>query len=164
MERTITLGKIDGYGSGRKNCRVDVCLELRDSDRGPCFACSAEVWNPRGTDIIMGGQCLDSIAERIHTPAFKEIVRLWRAYHLNDMHAGTPEQEAEVRRWTAAGNSHEYTAVCEHLREVGLLTVIHDGAPYTFGTAWLHEPIPDDDLARIRDIITNGIHGEEVDA
>ncbi len=43
------------------------------------------------------------------------------------------------------------------------VTVEHEGKPYTYGTGWLYEPIPDDDLARIRDIIDPD-HGEEVDA
>ena len=87
---------------------------------------------------------------------------MWRRYHLNGMHAGTPEQEAEVKRWLGA-RPHDYLAAREHLRRVGLLTVEHEGKPYTYGTGWLFEPIPDDDLAWIRYIIDPD-HGEEVSA
>ena len=78
------------------------------------------------------------------------------------MHAGTPEQEAEVKRWLD-GRRYDYPAAREHLREVGLLTVEHNGKPYTYGTGWLYEPIPATDLAEIRYIIDPD-HGEEVNA
>lgn len=162
MNRTISFGKIDWYGHGRRNCRVEVKLRLEDTDQGAVFAAGANVWNPRGTGIVCGGQCLEKLVPFIPDPAFQEIVRLWRRYHLNDMHAGTPEQEAEVKRWLD-GRRYDYPAAHEHLREVGLLTVEHNGKPYTYGTGWLYEPIPADDLAEIRYIIDPD-HGEEVSA
>ena len=163
MHRTISFGKIDWYGHGRRNCRVEVGLRLEDTDQGAVFTAGAKVWNPRGTDIVCGGQCLEELVPFIPDPAFQEIVHLWRRYHLNNMHAGTPEQEAEVKRWLD-GRRYDYPAAREHLREVGLLTVEHNGKPYTYGTGWLYEPIPADDLARIRDIIERGAIGEEVGA
>lgn len=156
MRKTFYFGKIDWYGSGRKNCPAEVELRLSESDRGPCFAASASVWNPGRTDIVCGGQCLDELTPFIREPEYQEIVRLWRAYHLNDMHAGTPEQEAEIKRWLN-GRRYDYTAARDHLRDVGLLTVTYNGKSYTYGTGWLYEPIPADDLAKIRALIT----GEE---
>lgn len=165
MNRTISFGKIDWYGRGQRDCRAEVELSLEDTDKGAVFAASAYVWDPLGIDIVCGGQCLEELVPFIPDPAFQEIVHLWRRYHLNDMHAGTPEQEAEVKRWLdRRGYEYEYTAAREHLREVGLLTVEHNGKPYTYGTGWLYEPIPADDLARIRDIIERGTIGEEVGA
>ena len=162
MRRTISFGKIDWYDRGRRDCRVTVELRLTESDKGPCFAAAADVWNPQGTDIVCGGQCFEALVPFIPDPAFQEIVRLWRSYHLNDMHTGTPEQEAEVKRWLD-GRRYSYLAACEHLREVGLLTVEHEGKPYTYGTGWLYEPIPADDLAQIRHII-DPVNSKEVDA
>lgn len=163
MNRTISFGKIDWYGHGRRNCRAEVVLRLEDTGQGAVFAAGAKVWNSRGTDIVRGGQCLDELLPLIPDPAFQEIVHLWRRYHRNDMHAGTPEQEAEVKRWLD-GRPYDYTAAREHLRQAGLLTVEHEGEPYTYGTGWIFEPIPADDLARIRDIIERGTIGEEVGA
>ena len=160
MNRTISFEKIDWYGRDWRDCRVEVELRLEDTDQGAVFAACAR---PRGTGIVGGGQCLDELLPLIPDPAFHSLVDMWRRYHLNDMHAGTPEQEAEVKRWLG-GRGYEYTAAREHLREVGLLTVEHNGKPYTYGTGWLYEPIPADDLARIRDIIERGTIGEEADA
>lgn len=163
MKRTISFGKIDWYGHGRRNCRVEAVLRLEDTDQGAVFTAGAKVWNPRGTAIVCCGQCLDKLLPYIPDPAFHSLVDLWRRYHLNNLHAGTPEQEAEVKRWLGA-RRYDYPAACEHLREVGLLTVEHNGKPYTYGTGWLFEPIPADDLARIRDIIERGTISEEVHA
>lgn len=162
MNRTISFGKIDWYGHGQHDCRVEVELRLEDTDQGAVFAACANVWNPRGTDIVRGGQCFEELIPFISDYAFHEIVRLWRRYHLNNMHAGTPKQEAEVKRWLD-GRRYDYPAAREHLREVGLLTVEHNGKPYTYGTGWLYEPIPATDLAEIRYIIDPD-HGEEVGA
>lgn len=163
MHRTISFGKIDWYGHGRRNCRVEVGLRLEDTNQGAVFTAGAKVWNPRGTGIVCGGQCLDELLPLIPDPAFRALVDMWRRYHLNNMHAGTPEQEAEVKRWLD-GRRYEYTTAREHLREVGLLTVEHNGKPYTYGTGWLFEPISATDLAWLRSVIERGTIGEEVDA
>lgn len=155
MNRNISFGKIDWYGHGRHDCRVEVELRLEDTDQGAVFAACA--------GIVCGGQCFDELLPLIPDPTFHALVDMWRRYHLNDMHAGTPEQEAEVKRWLGA-RPYDYTAVREHLREVGLLTVEHNGKPYTYGTGWLFEPIPANDLAWIRSVIERGTIGEEVDA
>lgn len=34
MNRTISFGKIDWYGHGRHDCRVEVELRLEDTDQG----------------------------------------------------------------------------------------------------------------------------------
>lgn len=59
---------------------------------------------------------------------------------------------------------YDYPAAREHLRKVGLLTVEHEGKPYTYGTGWLFEPIPANDLAWLRAVIERGTIGEEVGA
>lgn len=46
-------------------------------------------------DIRCGGQCLDHIAQYIDDEQFKIIYRLWKLYHLNDMHAECEHQAAD---------------------------------------------------------------------
>ena len=152
MKKTFDFGKIDWYGRGRRVNAVQVEAELRDEGRGPVFSACAEVWNGRGTDIVAGGQCLDEIAPFLAESAtFRKILRLWRLYSGNDMHAGTPAQEmylAEHRTWR-----FDYDKDCECLKEAGLLTVDLDGKPYEYGRAWLYWPIPDGDLAEIKGLL-----------
>lgn len=154
MKKTFKFGKIDWYGRGRRINAVQVEAELRDEGRGPVFSACAEVWNGRGTDIVAGGQILDELSKYKYlggNELFRKILRLWRLYAGNDMHAGTPEQEkylAGRRTWR-----FDYGKDCECLKEAGLLTVNLDGKPYEYGRAWLYWPIPDGDLTEIKGLL-----------
>lgn len=156
MRKTFKFGKVDYFGHGRKNCPAEVEMELRDTPEGPELSVCGTVWNPRRTDSYMGGQCLDSMAELPglkNNATFKEIRRLWKLYHLNGMHAGTPAQEEFVDAYfSKSGESYDYGEACEALEKAGLLTdgsYIRDGKPYRYGTAWLYRPIPEGDLKKI---------------
>lgn len=121
------------------------------------------IWNASHTDIWCGGQCLDTMAEYVKTPLFREIYNLWKRYHLNGARAGTPEQENAIKEWTQAGNKYEYTAACEMLKEKGLYEVNYTGPtvgryynnePYRYGCGWIIEEIPGEVLTRIEHIIS----------
>lgn len=150
MRKKIDFGKIDYNGIGRRINPVTIEIELKETDKGYCFSAMGAVWNQTKTDWITGGQCLDSIAKRLHTPEFMEIYRLWNLYHLNDMHAGTREQQAAIDAWKAEGNRYDYDAVCEHLKSIGLYEVEHEGKPYKYGHGWLYWEIPAEDLEKIK--------------
>lgn len=89
-EKTFDFGKIDYYGKGRKINSVTVEMSYRDGVLSIC----GHIWNGRHTDIVCGGQCLDEIAEYIHSSKFKKIYRLWKLYHLNDMRPYDEHQKA----------------------------------------------------------------------
>jgi len=158
-ERSITLsfGKVDGYGNGRKSCLMEVEICLKDSDKGPAFSVMGNVWNSSGTDIILGGQCLDTLAEFAKSfrqplrTAFRKIHGLWKEYHLNDMKAGTPEQERCLE--SAPVKVMDYDVACDYLKANGLYEVELDGKPYRYGESWLYEPIPPSVLSAIRKVL-----------
>ena len=104
MKRTIDIQKVDGYGKGRKNCMVNVELELDNGN----FSASANLWRSDDSDILMGGQCFDDLLndypELKDNDVFMEVYDLWKKYHLNNMHTGTTEQEKAVEEWKAQGN------------------------------------------------------------
>ena len=152
--REIDLGKI-AYYSKRKIHPVTVEVSLSLGNK-PCFSVCGNIWNSKKTDILCGGQCLDTIAEYIDTPLFNEIYRLWKAYHLNDMHSGTEEQEAELDRWHSGSDRYSYEDDVKHLKDVNLYEVQYDGKPYKYGSGWLYRPIPEDDLSIIKKIIMDG--------
>ena len=95
LSRKINFGKIDAEGRGRKINSVDLEIELRNADTDkPEFSVCGDVWNSRHTDIVQGGQCIDSIDKFFKNDRlYKLIENLWKKYHLNSMHAGTVEQE-----------------------------------------------------------------------
>ena len=148
--KTFNLGKIDYYGRGRKINPVTVEVTLKEKDGKPCFSASATVYNQTKTDILACGQCLDSIAKRTKNKQFTELYRLWKLYHLNDMHAGTIEQEKAIEDWESKGNHYDYTSACDYLKSVGLYEVEHNGKPYKYGHAWLYWDIPEYDLKVIQ--------------
>lgn len=94
MKRKFDFGCIDFENRGKAlNC-VTVEMEYKEKVGEKCFSVSARVWDARHSNCICGGQCLDTIAKYVEDPVFKEIYRLWKMYHLNDMHPECEHQHA----------------------------------------------------------------------
>lgn len=149
MKKIFDFGKIAYYGT-RKINPVTVEINLKETEEGFCFTASGTIWNQTKTDCYCGGQCLDTIAKYVKASEFMEIYRLWKLYHLNDMHAGTREQEAAIDAWKEQGNRYDYNKVCDYLKSVGLYEVEHEGEPYKYGHKWLYWEIPSEDLEKIK--------------
>lgn len=151
MSKTFNFGKIDARGTGRRINPVEVNARLERMDDGKYrFVASAMVYNQTKTDCVCAGQCLDFINERLNDSTFKQLYHLWKLYHLNDMHAGTPEQEIALERC----QSKDYDDRCNYLKLVGLYEVEYDGKPYKYGHGWLYQPIPDDDFELIVNLLS----------
>lgn len=133
MKKTITLK--DKY-------TVHLHLELRtNKDNKPVFSCCADC-----NRLHTHGQGLDKINPYMqNNTMWKIIYRLWKKYHLNDMHAGTRKQDNILH----LENASSYTDAVEVLKANGLL--VDNG--YRYGTRWLYREIPADDLAVIKAII-----------
>lgn len=152
MEKHFNLGKIDYNESGRRNCMVDVRIELIYKDGKPCFRASGNVWNPRNTDIYQGGQCLDELDKykSIHNNGiFKDVYYLWKKHHLNDLHAGTARQEEIVDKWLARGHRYDYGEICRVLSLCGL----YEDNGYKYGHGWIYKDIPENDIELINKLM-----------
>lgn len=147
MKKVFEFGKIDFYGTGRRINKVTITIELKE---GNIFTASGDVWNMHQTDIVCGGQCLDEIKKYIHNKTFDTIYRLWKLYHLNDTHTGTREQEKALKQKFGGVNANKYDEQCEYLKSINLY--IDKG--YKFGSGWLKEEIPTDDLQVIKNLLT----------
>lgn len=139
MNRIIANGKHYIVSNRRvlKNTYID--FSLCESKNGPVFkACGAihgHSW----------GQNLDSIAKKYpNDKKAREIVKVWRKYHLNDMQAGTPAQMEYLKQFKK--DRLDYTQQCQKLEQVGLL--IDNG--YKYGSSWLYKSIPDDVIELIK--------------
>lgn len=96
MKKKMNFGKIDFEGCGSACNSVVVEMEYKTEGEKKIFSVSAKVWNRRHSDIVTGGQCLDSLIPYLReNPVYMEIVRLWKLYHLNDMHPECEHQAAE---------------------------------------------------------------------
>ena len=149
MSKTFTFPKV-AYTSSRRVNLPTIEVELRDVDTDkPELSICGDLWNSSHTDIVMGGQCLDELArfdELFCNPLFKKLHRLWKAYHLNGMHAGTVKQEQALNDARKDGvRLSSYDDSCKYLESIGLL----DDNGYKYGSAWLYRAIPEDDLKEI---------------
>ena len=154
-EHKLVLGKVDYNNSGRRNCKAAITWEIKDGR----FSMCAEIWNPRETDCYTCGQCVDTVAAYFPGNAkVQRMVAIWRAWHLNDMEAGSPAQAAHLKtlgEWKHGrdGFTSHYDWALAELGKAGLqpdASYIHNGKPYAYGSAWLKRDLPADVLAEIQ--------------
>ena len=186
MYKKFNLGRINLCGTG-KRYPVEVRVELRERGGEETFTVDPvtrerHYTGERCPEYVefsamalvgarMGGQCqcLDEINQhrrdftRENRILWHKIYRLWQMYHLNDMHAGTPEQEQAIEEWKQAGHKYDYTEVCNMLKEKGLYEVpftgktvgrMYNGELYKYGHGWVVEDIPEEDIAIIRELLS----------
>lgn len=166
----ISLGKVDGYENGRRSCPAEIEMNLKECKPGKLeFTASGKVWNPKKTDIIMGGQCIDTLAEMVEKEYKEEVdfvKEMWERYHLNGMHAGTPAQEALLKQAVRNGElssygANNYEETLSYLEKHGLLyDKSCEGkteAGYKYGSSWLYEPIPEYDLKAIEEFMDTNV-------
>ena len=87
MKKNYSFGKVDGYHIGKRNCEVVLNFGFQEfSGQEPYFSVCGELWNNLHTDIIRGGQCVDTLSEEFNSLAnnklYQEMLELWKAYHL----------------------------------------------------------------------------------
>ena len=69
-----------------------------------------------------------------------ELNRVWKRWHLNDLRAGTPIQEAFIRVLKMNGWKYDYTEACARLSAAQ----IYEMNGYKYGHSWLTEKVPQD--------------------
>lgn len=151
------LGKVDYNRSGRRNCLAVITWELRTTGQGMLeFSACAEIWNPRGTDCYVCGQCVDEVAAYFPNDAKAQaILQVWRRWHLNGLRAGSPRQMEYLRE----NPTKHYETTLAALFAAGLqpdtefsveVDANNQSIPYSYGSAWLTEELPEAALAEIR--------------
>ena len=187
MRKVFEFGKI-AYTGKKKINTVTVEVELRSCGGEATFTVGQNgerhytgehtptyvelsicgyIWNAPRTEIVCGGQCLEEIAKYKNQledkSGFEELYELWQNYHLNGMHAGTPEQEAAIAAWEAQGNKYDYDEVCDMLKALGLYAVNYTGLSvgrryenemYKYGHGWLVQELPGDVLIRVEHLLS----------
>lgn len=103
------FGKVDFWGSGSRVNEVTITISFH-SERmytpgkgwdytGKTDICfSGEIWNRTHTDIVKAGQCqdtLDKFEVKDNQELFKEILDLWKRYHLK--HLEDIPEEGRIR-------------------------------------------------------------------
>ena len=150
MRKVFNFGKIAYYGKRKENL-VTISITLKKKEKGYVFSASGEIWNRIMSDCLSCGQILDEIREFYlceikNVELFLEIYRLWKKYHLNDMHTGTERQEKALEE---CKNCSSYDDERRFLEKKGLL--IDDG--YEYGTTYLFREIKKEDLLEIAKLL-----------
>ena len=123
---------------------VDMYLKYKDKGQ-IVFSCVGEI------RLEAWGQCEDDINKYLAWDSKWDLIyRLWKEYHLNDIHAWTPKQENLLRMgrlaWVDLSN---YDKELDFLREYYVECDELDWEPYKYGTKLLYRPIPEMDLWKI---------------
>lgn len=101
--------------------------------------------------VIMNEWAFTALAPGWNAGRVARLREVWERWHLNDMVAGSPDQEAYLRAHPVEyvyPESH-YTKASAALEAVGLNPdpdYLHNGKPYRYGHAWLREEVPADVL------------------
>ncbi|MBR3208906.1 MAG: hypothetical protein IKF82_01425 [Bacilli bacterium] len=137
-------GKLN-RGGRTYNITAVVNVELTENN---VFTASADLkWYQKW--FGMAGQCLEELNKIIDDPTYKTIYRMWKSYHLNDMHPGTEKQEEALTNGGYTAWASNYTECCNYLESIGLL----EDNGYKFGTGWLKREIPEEDLQIIKGLL-----------
>jgi hypothetical protein len=133
FSNTFQFGKVSINGNRKINL-VEIEVNLKIRDGRPCFSASANVWNEAHSEIVWGGQCIDSIftdyrKDLENRKLFEQILRLWEKWHLNDMRASCEHQKS--------GKLGDFCKKCN----------------YEWGSAWKYHYIEKNDLREIMDIL-----------
>lgn len=88
IRRRFSFGKVAWCGKRKSNLiELEVCLTTRNGYLE--FTACGSVWNHIHTDIVAGGQCLDTIIERFprfrNNTIYSTIFDLWNKYHLKNV-------------------------------------------------------------------------------
>jgi len=158
MKKEFTFGKVAYTGKNKSNL-VTIEVELKEDKQGrPVFSACGNIWNDRKSDIEMGGQCIDSIFEEFENEIknkdlYIKLMNLWQRNHLNDMNAGTKEQEVAIKDWKSRGNKYDYTKACEYLKSINLYEVPQGEVMYKYGSSWIYREISKEDVNEIKNLL-----------
>lgn len=137
MKDVVINRKRVRVSSKDKVYRADIDMELRalNNDMNKLvFAASCNIYKNGHT--YCGGQCFDMLLELIPTKKVKRIYNVWKDWHLNDLHAGCIHQR-EFEKEPYEKHEGHHCDICD----------------YTYGTKWIYEPIPENILKEINEIM-----------
>lgn len=146
--KTFVFPKISFCGGNKVNT-PEIELSFKVDDNKEILSICGYVWNSKHTDTVAGGQCLDHMYKFLkNDKTFKELYRLWKRWHLNDMCPGTVKQEEVLEN--SGNRSKSFCEQCDYLKSVNLYS--DDG--YEYGSKWLYRKINEDDLKSIYNLLS----------
>jgi len=147
-KKKFQLGTVEAYGHKRAPVSVSVKLSWDEEENKRVYSAMGYIGNESYGSC---GQILEEIAGyRKDSELFMKLYTFWQAWHLNDLHAGTPRQEAALDEYRKESGVHnDYKKDCEYLSSIGL----YEDEGHRYGTNWLYRHIPDDVWADMKGLI-----------
>lgn len=132
-----------------KKGRVTITFEVRAPTKGRDWVTLSETESPTVSFVgdvydeygyASGGQVNESIDPKEYEKpvALRRILKMWKAWHLNDMQAGTQKQTRLLEQLHSDGSRYDFQKDCEYLRKMKA----YADRSYEYGTAWLLKLIP----------------------
>lgn len=123
--------------------RLSICGVVGQMGNGNCTGNCGQI-DPITVVEYASGWNADMVAE---------LNKVWERWHLNDMRAGTPIQEAFVRLLKSFGWKYDYTDACERMK----VAEIYEMNGYKYGHSWLTEIVPQDVIAFLEGLPTSNV-------
>lgn len=138
MFKKIKLGLI-----GRRPVMVDINIKEGDN-LSICGNVGAIAFGQIRDELLN----IENLAEGWTVGKVAKLHQIWKEYHLNDFQAASPAQRSWIAQTGVVGY-HEIRA--QMPADIwNDATYLHNGKPYTYGTAWLRMDIPADVLDWLR--------------
>jgi len=160
----IEIGKISGEKFGyRQSLPITIEIKLKQTEKGEALSICGNIWKPKRTDIVEGGQCQDTIREALNEGKIKlkgyteadilKLLDIWDRWHLNDLRAGCEHQRALIPLYKKE-KGEDFFDVSNYdeiikLPEFKKCSI----CGYKYGTAWLFEPLPKEVISFIRELV-----------
>lgn len=130
-------------------------VDLKLHENPVSLGISASLWNLSRSDITQGGQMQDTLREEfnkgnlklkssISRDEFKKFLDIWDRWHLNDLNAGTSKQRKLIEEHK---DDPKYANLDKFLDRPKAILTDFKAEPdngYSYGSAWLYEPLPKD--------------------
>ena len=146
MLKTLFVGMMAvSYVPGVES--IPVYVTVHYDDKGRLSLSGVEGPLPNGDAYGSCGQ-IDPVTVETYgagwsAPKVDTLNHIWAEYHLNDLTAGTIDQELAIKQWLADGHKYDYKMACTYLASIGLLCDLG----YVYGSSWLKRDVPADIVA-----------------
>ncbi len=156
MKKVIRIGTVKEYINRGREVKADVFCKIKFKEGKLSIS---GVIGPKSDGDCVGscGQINMSLKPEDVIPAkgwtnemITQFLNIWDEWHLNDMVAGSPTQENELKKHTFPGYPVTYyNWACSVLTAANLqpdANYLHNNKPYKYGAAWLKKEVPSEVL------------------
>ena len=166
MKKVLKIGRIK---VNNRYMPISIEVNLQTKKEKLVLSITGQYWDNKKRDCYTGGQIYDTLLTDINEIEFKDnwnkdkllkLIKIWKRWHLNNLNAGSPKQEAYLRPLYEAYDGHEwYDYAKTELKKAGLnpdMSYQHHNIKgtngYLYGHSWIHEDLPQEIITYIENL------------